>query len=173
MQLSQLFVAAGIVAWPLLLFSILSLTLIAERSLFWFRIWKRQETTIQQALKRFPTDLNATIQLLRKNSDLPMARIFLEALELDRPNPEQFRLALEGAAQAELPILRRFSTVLDTIVTVSPLLGLLGTVLGLMSAFAGLGVGDVGGNKTAAVTGGISEAWNCFIGAIGNVNNRS
>jgi biopolymer transport protein ExbB len=34
----------------------------------------------------------------------------------------------------------------------------LGTVLGLMSAFAGLGVGDVGGNKTAAVTGGISEA---------------
>jgi biopolymer transport protein ExbB len=158
MQLSRLFVAAGIVAWPLLMFSILSLTLIAERSLFWFRIWKRQDPLIQQVLKRLPSDWYAAIKLLQKNTDLPMARIFLAALELDRGNSEEFRLALEGAAQAELPTLRRFSTVLDTIVAVAPLLGLLGTVLGLMAAFAGLQVGDVAGDKTAAVKGGISEA---------------
>jgi biopolymer transport protein ExbB len=98
------------------------------------------------------------IARLKQNADLPICRIFLEALELDRPTPEEFRLALESAAQAELPTLKRFSTLFETIITVSPLLGLLGTILGLMTAFSSLKLGDVGGTKTAGVSAGISEA---------------
>jgi biopolymer transport protein ExbB len=67
-------------------------------------------------------------------------------------------LALESAAQAELPILNRFSTIFDTIISASPLLGLLGTILGLIQSFAALRIGDIGGSRTASVTGGISEA---------------
>ncbi|MBD1940219.1 MotA/TolQ/ExbB proton channel family protein [Microcoleus sp. FACHB-68] len=87
-----------------------------------------------------------------------LGRIFLAALELDCPSPEDFRLALESASQAELLVMRRFNTVFDTIIAVSPLLGLLGTVLGLIQSFSALRVGDVGGSDSVGVTAGISEA---------------
>jgi biopolymer transport protein ExbB len=98
------------------------------------------------------------IDKLRQNVDLPIARIFLAALDLEHPTPEKFRLALEGEAQAEIPLLKRFQRIFETIVGLAPLLGLLGTITGLIRSFAGLNIGDVGGNKTTAVTGGISEA---------------
>jgi biopolymer transport protein ExbB len=95
---------------------------------------------------------------LEKSADLPMARIFLAALELDQATPDEFRLALESAAQAELPLLKRFNTVFETVISVAPLLGLLGTILGLISSFASLRVGDLGGTNSTGVTSGISEA---------------
>ena len=158
MRLSDLFFAAGIVVWPLLLFSLVSIALIAERSFFWLGILQRQDLIIKEALKLCQSDWYSAIKLLQKNTNFPLSRIFLEAMELERPNPMEFRLALESAAQAELPLLRRFNTVFDTIVAVSPLLGLLGTVLGLMNSFASLKLGDIGSSNTAGVTGGISEA---------------
>ena len=55
-------------------------------------------------------------------------------------------------------MLKRFQNIFDTIISLSPLLGLLGTVLGLIASFSSLNLGDVGGSQTANVTGGISEA---------------
>lgn len=153
----KLLIESGIVAVPLLLFSVLSVALTLERSLFWHRIFKQQPPVIQKVFKLLQSDWYSATQLLQKHTDLPMVRIFLEAMTLERPNPVEFRLALECAAQAELPILRRFNTIFDTIVTASPLLGLLGTVLGLMRSFASLKIG-VAGSDATAVTGGISEA---------------
>ena len=152
------FEACGIVAWPLLVFSILGLALIAERVVFWYRIHRRQHRVVREVLKTYPHDPDTAINWLKKNADLPIARIFLEGLALNRPSPEKFRIAIESAAQAELPTLKRFSTVFDTIVTISPLLGLLGTVVGLITAFGSLTLGDIGGTKTTDVTSGISEA---------------
>lgn len=148
---------SGIVAVPLVLFSILSVALTIERSIFWYRIFKQQAIIVNKTLKLLQAEWNSARQFLQKHVDLPIARIFLEALSLDRPNPVEFRLSLECAAQAELPLLRRFNTIFDTIVTASPLLGLLGTVLGLMRSFASLKIG-VAGSDSEAVTGGISEA---------------
>lgn len=150
--------------WPLLGFSILAVALILERLIFWLQILLRQDKIIRQFLNlyRRNSDLEVVekklIPLLQKNSGLPVARIFLSALELENPNPEDFRLALESAAQAELPLFKRFSTIFETIISVSPLLGLLGTVLGLINSFASLKIGDVGGSSTTGVTAGISEA---------------
>lgn len=148
----------GIVAWPLLAFSIVGVALIAERVVFWYRIHRRQHRVVREVLKTYPHDPDTAINWLKKNADLPIARIFLECLALNRPSPEKFRIAIESAAQAELPTLKRFSTLFDTIVAISPLLGLLGTVLGLITAFGSLTLGDVGGTKTTGVTAGISEA---------------
>lgn len=144
--------------WPLSAFSILAIALIIERIAFWQRITKRQKLIIREVLKLYTHDPQSAFLKLEQNSDLPMARVFLAALELEEPTPEEFRLALESAAQAELPLLNRFNTVFETIVGTAPLLGLLGTILGLMQAFSALRVGDIGGSKTAGVTGGISEA---------------
>jgi len=144
--------------WPLLAFSLMALALILERIAFWQRLTKRQNRMTREVLKLYPHDPQSAFLKLEQNSDLPMARIFLAALELEQPSPEEFRLALESAAQAELPTLKRFGTVFETVISISPLLGLLGTILGLMDAFAALRIGNIGRTNTTGVTGGISEA---------------
>lgn len=149
---------------PLLGFSLLAVALILERIFFWQQITIRQNRFVREVLALYRSnpqsaDVRAqAIAILQQNADLPMARIFLAALELEKPTPEEFRLALESAAQAELPLLKRFNTVFDTIISIAPLLGLLGTILGLINSFASLRLGDVGGTQTADVTAGISEA---------------
>ncbi|MEM9505055.1 MAG: MotA/TolQ/ExbB proton channel family protein [Cyanobacteria bacterium P01_E01_bin.43] len=157
MSIVQVFRAGGVVMIPLLLFSIAAIALSIERALFWYRISRHQRSVIRDFLRVYRSDSLTAAERLQQHSTLPIARVFLEALELDGEPPSQFRLALEGAAQAELPFLRRFNTVFQTIVAVSPLLGLLGTILGLIRSFATIRLGEVGANATA-VTGGISEA---------------
>lgn len=144
--------------WPLLIFSIAAIALILERCVFWLRVKRRQPRVVRSVLSLYHQNFGEAVAKLRKNADLPIARIFLGALEIDQADPEEFRLALETSAQAELPSLKRFNTIFETIIALSPLLGLLGTVLGLISSFASLTLGDIGGSETANVTGGISEA---------------
>ncbi|HEY9834311.1 MAG TPA: MotA/TolQ/ExbB proton channel family protein, partial [Stenomitos sp.] len=115
MSISGFFAAGGVVMWPLLVFSILAITLILERLIFWQRVTKRQKPLIQAALRLYLENPQAAYNMLEKNSDLPIARIFLAALELEQPTPEEFRLALESAAQAEIPLLKRFNTGFETI----------------------------------------------------------
>ncbi|HEY9597651.1 MAG TPA: MotA/TolQ/ExbB proton channel family protein [Cyanophyceae cyanobacterium] len=158
MSISAVLAAGGVVMVPLLGFSLLAIALILERITFWQRITKRQNRMVRDVLKLYPDDPYAAFRKLEQNTDLPMARVFLAAVELENPTPEEFRLALESAAQAELPILKRFNTVFETIIGTAPLLGLLGTILGLMQAFSSLKIGDVAGTSTTGVTGGISEA---------------
>ncbi|MEB3214774.1 MAG: MotA/TolQ/ExbB proton channel family protein [Nostocales cyanobacterium 94392] len=159
MGIQNLFSAGGVVMIPLLGFSILALALIVERIRFWLKINNRQTKVVRDVLNLYRrNNVVAAIDGLRKNADLPIARMFLTALELEEPTPEEFRLALESEAQAEIPLLKRFQNIFDTIISLAPLLGLLGTVLGLIASFASLNLGDVGGSQTANVTGGISEA---------------
>jgi biopolymer transport protein ExbB len=157
--INNLFTAGGVVMWPLLGFSVLAVALIIERIRFWVKITGKQNRIVQEVLKLYRLDnVVSALDKLHQNTDLPIARIFLAALELEDATPEDFRLALESEAQAEIPILKRFQNIFDTIIGLAPLLGLLGTVLGLITSFASLDIGDVGGAKTADVTAGISEA---------------
>ncbi|MEH2261481.1 MotA/TolQ/ExbB proton channel family protein [Nostoc sp.] len=159
MGIQNLFAAGGVVMWPLLAFSVLAGALMIERAKFWIQIGKRQNRVVREVLNLYRLDdVVSAMDKLKKNVDLPIARIFLAALQLERPTPEKFRLALKSEAQAEIPIIKRFQAVFDTIIGLAPLLGLLGTILGLINSFAGLNIGDVGGTKTGAVTAGISEA---------------
>jgi biopolymer transport protein ExbB len=158
MDLAKVFASGGVVMFPLLGFSILAVALILERIRFWWQVAKRQDPFVRIVLGLYQRSPQAALQQLEQNRDLPIARIFLAALQLDQPTPDEFRLALESAAQAEIPLLKRFSTVFETIISLAPLLGLLGTILGLISSFASLKIGDVGGGNTIGVSAGISEA---------------
>ncbi|BAY99482.1 MotA/TolQ/ExbB proton channel [Tolypothrix tenuis PCC 7101] len=159
MSFNNLFTAGGVVMWPLLGFSVLAVALIIERVKFWIKINTRQNRVVREVLQLYRLDnVVGALDKLQQNSDLPMSRIFLAALELEEPTPEEFRLALESESQAEIPLLKRFQNIFDTIIGLAPLLGLLGTVLGLITSFASLDIGDVGGTKTSGVTSGISEA---------------
>ncbi|HEY9619988.1 MAG TPA: MotA/TolQ/ExbB proton channel family protein [Crinalium sp.] len=158
MLIVELFRAGGLVMFPLLGFSIVAIGLIVERLVFWLRVNRRQRRVVRDVLRIYEHDFDTALLKLKQHADLPIARIFLEALEVDHFPPHAFRLTLEGATQAELPMLRRFNSVFDLIITAAPLLGLLGTVLGLIQSFAGLDLGSGGSESALQVTGGISEA---------------
>ena len=144
--------------YPLLALSIYSVAIILERSLFWLKISRQQDKVTKQLLNLYRDDPKAASMMLQRHRNLPIARVFLVALSLERSTPQKFRLALESAAQAEIPILKRFNNSLETVIGVAPLLGLLGTVLGLITSLSSLQLGDIESSQAAGVTGGIGEA---------------
>jgi biopolymer transport protein ExbB len=154
----QLFKSGGVVMFPLLGLSIYSVAMILERSLFWLKISRQQDQVIKQLLNLYRDDVKEASMMLKRHRNLPIARVFLVALSLERSTPQKFKLALESAAQAEMPILKRFSNSLETVISLAPLLGLLGTVLGLITSLSSLRLGDIGSSQATGVTGGIAEA---------------
>jgi biopolymer transport protein ExbB len=157
-SVGRLFAEGGVIMWPLLICSVVAIALIAERAVFWYKVHTRQQRFLKEIIKLYRHDPELVPAKLRQYRDLPIARIFTAAVELEDPTPEEFRLALESESQAEIPLLKRSSTIFETIVGLAPLLGLLGTILGLITSFASLKIGEVGGAQTTNVTGGISEA---------------
>lgn len=158
----NLFALGGVVMWPLLGFSVLVTALFLERGLFWWRLLRHQGGIVQGFLQAYSQEAGEpegdAIARLTQHTDLPLPRIFLAALQLPEATPEEFRLGLERAAQAELPGLNRFSTLFGTVIGVAPLLGLLGTILGLIDALASVQLGDGSGAAARNVTLGIGEA---------------
>jgi biopolymer transport protein ExbB len=159
MAISKLFADGGVVMYPLLAFSVVAIALIIERVNFWYRINTRQSKVAREVLNLYRLEnVVGALDKLQKNVDLPIARVFLSALELEEATPEEFRLALESEAQAEIPILKRFNNIFETIISLAPLLGLLGTVLGLIASFESIDLSNGAGASATRVTGGISQA---------------
>ncbi|MFN5390984.1 MAG: MotA/TolQ/ExbB proton channel family protein [Pseudanabaena sp.] len=159
--MSKLFdtlVAGGVTIIPLLICSFVVVSLAIERSIFWSQVKKQQKRVIRIALQIYQEDPAQAEDFLQKHADLPIARIYLEAISIPNATPTEFALALDARTQAELPNLRRFNIIFEVIVGLAPLLGLLGTVTGLITSFGSLTLGDIGGSKSLNVTGGISEA---------------
>ncbi|MEM9772780.1 MAG: MotA/TolQ/ExbB proton channel family protein, partial [Cyanobacteria bacterium P01_D01_bin.73] len=125
--MSNWFTDGGIVMYPLVGCGLLTVALIGERSRFWWRLLQRQIPFTREVLLQYRQDPIGVGAKLRQAQDLPIARIFWAALSLDRPTPQEFRFALEAAAQGEIQNLRRYQTAFDTVVSLAPLLGLLGT----------------------------------------------
>jgi len=77
---------------------------------------------------------------------------------LDNPDPEVFHLALETGADDELSQMRKGDKILEGVIALSPLLGLLGTVLGLIRSLGSISLSDLGTASTTGVTLGIGES---------------
>ena len=136
---------------PLILCSVISLAVTIERFMFWRRVRSRKPVEkLLQLVERqeFPPALQ-----LGQQSDLPVARVLAAGIAHRNPSLSK---ALEVAAQAEIPILKKRLTILDTIITLAPLLGLLGTITGMISSFGIMSEAGLG--QPHAVTGGVAEA---------------
>jgi biopolymer transport protein ExbB len=158
MLLRDLFLAGGAAMWPLLLFSIAAVAMSVERFWFWSQLLKSQNQIVRQVTAMYRNDPSLAIEKLKRHLNLPIPRIFHEALSLEDADADEFALAIDAAIQAEVPLLKRFNDFFDIIVGLAPLLGLLGTVTGLMRSFSNMSLGAADGAKTGAVTSGISEA---------------
>jgi biopolymer transport protein ExbB len=150
-QVVAVIVKGGIVMIPLLICSLISLALTIERILFWAKLKSRE--VLREILTRVEQGEFDQALKLGKTSQQPIARVMAAGIAHRNPAPAK---AMEAAAQAEIPVLKRRLGVLDTIVTLAPLLGLLGTVVGMIGSFDVMA--DVGIGQPHAVTGGVAEA---------------
>ncbi len=160
MDAIELFEKGGPVMWPLFGLSILSLATIMERLWFWFKTLKKEEELVERVLEASGNqewDTAAQIAKQSRNRQ-PIGRFLYAPLKRSNPDPETFKLALEAAAEEELANMRKGDKILESIIALSPLLGLLGTVSGMIQSLAGLKPGDLGTAAGEKVTGGIAEA---------------
>jgi len=144
-------IRGGLVMIPLLASSVVSLAVIIERYFFWRRLRKRENDTI---ILQFVEAGNVEqAQKLAHESRHPVTRVLLAGLEYRQLSPST---AMAAAAQAELRRVKAYLPILDTIITLAPLLGLLGTITGMIGAF-GI-VSETGLGQPTAITGGVAEA---------------
>lgn len=152
----EFFVKGGVLMVPLALCSFAAVVIIIERLLF-FYITNRDESEgkagILHFLKQGKFDDVKSI-ILRLNSGT--ARIAATAIEQTIKDQNLLETAIEEAGTAEVKRLERGLGMLDTIVTASPLLGLLGTVTGIIKAFTALSAGE--GVQATQLSLGIAEA---------------
>ena len=141
----------GLIMIPLLASSVLSLTVIIERGFFWWRL-RKQASDIMILQCVTAGDLEQASKMARESRH-PIARVLHAGLEYRQGSSGA---AMEAAAQAELRSVKAYLPVLDTIITLAPLLGLLGTITGMISAF-GI-VSEAGLGQPHAITGGVAEA---------------
>jgi biopolymer transport protein ExbB len=149
----QFFVKGGPVMWPMLFCALAAVAVLGERSYWWLQEMRRRNPErVEQVLTALDNSDVAKAQQLAGDSKDPVVRMIGESL--NQPHTS-IPVALQMAAGIELERAGRFLNVLDTLVTLAPLLGLLGTVTGLMRAFLQVGTAEL---SVTAVTGGIGEA---------------
>jgi len=149
----EFFSKGGPVMWPILISALVAVAVVGERAFWWLReSRKRDPKKLEQLLAALENaDVPAATNIAAGSED-PVIRMIhagLNHVHTSLPG------ALQLAAGIELKRAGRFLTVMDTLVTLAPLLGLLGTVTGLMRAFLNIGSAEL---SVSAVTGGIGEA---------------
>ncbi len=151
----QLFIKGGPIMWPMLILSILTVGAVIERIFF----------LLSEAKRRDPASVQRVFGLLEQgrldeaaahaaHSADPVAQVIAQGLQ---HRDTSLTDALVEGASATLDRYNRGLVMLDTAVTLGPLLGLLGTVTGMIRAFGIVGSGEIAAQQQA-ITGGIAEA---------------
>jgi len=148
----EYFLKGGWIMWPILVTAIVAVAVVGERVIWWTReSFKRDPERLERILAHLENAEFSEASKLAEGSEDPVIRMIWHGLN---HVGSALQGALQVAAGVELQRAGRFLTVMDTLVTLAPLLGLLGTVSGIFRAFLNVG-GELAVEK---VTGGIGEA---------------
>jgi biopolymer transport protein ExbB len=157
--IAELFEKGGVTMWPLAFLSVLSLATVLERCWFWVNLLSREQQAIDRVLDASTAgQWEQATQAARRERHRPIGRFLYAPLKRQATHPETFKLALEAAAETELTAMRRGEKTLQAVIALAPLLGLLGTVLGLIRSLNGINLADLSNNSGNPVTLGISES---------------
>jgi biopolymer transport protein ExbB len=150
----ELMQKGGVIMWPLLACSVVALAIVFERAMFWLIVLRNKNQTLVNRIFTLTEngEFEAAIEE-GKNSSCLVCRILTSGLAHRNYGLAQ---SLEAASMFEIEKMKRYLSVLDTIITAAPLLGILGTVSGIILSFDLLG--DAGIEDPKAVTGGIAQA---------------
>jgi len=147
------FIKGGPIMWPILITSFVAVTVIIERTIWWIRLRTKTQTRLLEDVYTALEEGNVKkASNLSRNARDPRLQVIWQGLNHHHTSLQN---ALQVAAGFQLEKAGRFLSVLDTIITLAPLLGLLGTVTGIMHAFNFVGNEEL---QAIKVSGGIAEA---------------
>lgn len=150
----EIFLKGGPIMWPLLSTSIISLSVVIERLIFIVMEGrKRDEEAVRKFLDCIERGELKSAEAIARNTEDFVARTLAFGL---KHRQESFTNALLRSSNQELKRFSRGLSILDTAITLAPLLGLLGTVTGMIHSFRLLGNQELG--APTAITGGIAQA---------------
>jgi biopolymer transport protein ExbB len=156
MSFMDLFLAGKQIMWPILLLSFILITVVVERLLFIMREnANREPEVVEKMLESVERgDIEGALAIGKKSKDY-LAKILVYSL-----TNREFSLsnAFVRASGQELARFQQGMATLDTCITAAPLLGLLGTVTGMMRTFGSLGGGGDIASQAGQITGGVAEA---------------
>jgi biopolymer transport protein ExbB len=164
--ITAFFAKGGVFMWPLLACSVVSLTTIILRTLA-LREKNVLPLTIENEMERLtPGGSPERLARMVHHDSSSLARIVRVALaHLRWPRSENVD-AVQTRARHEMVRLERGLVVLEVIIGIAPLIGLIGTVSGLVHVFASLGL-SAGAADAKRIALGISEALNCTVFGLG------
>lgn len=151
----ELFRHGGPLMWPILMVSFLMITIVAERLIFIVKEGKRRQPEVVEGIleKVEAGDIPGALAQGKQSNDF-VARILVYALS---HKEESLGNSFNRISNQELQRFSQGLPVLDTCITAAPLLGLLGTVTGMMNTFGALQGGDIAA-AAGQITGGVAEA---------------
>jgi biopolymer transport protein ExbB len=140
--------------YPLLACSIVSVAIVVERSIFWLRMKRTSEKTLVFRILELAEQgaYDAAYEAGKKSRDYIVRMLINGIAHRNYSLPR----ALEMGADEALKRMRRYLNILDTVITVAPLLGIFGTVLGIINSFDILGLAEIA--QPQIVTRGIAQA---------------
>ena len=153
----ELLSKGGFLVIPIVLCSIVALAIFLERIISFARMKSRGGTLAQTVSDLITTDKVPEAEALSRENDSPMGRMLTQAMEMKDRDRETLETVIVNAIEGEVRTLSSRLQTLATIGNIAPLLGLLGTVVGMIKAF--MIIQEMGGKVNAAVlAGGIWEA---------------
>ena len=152
----ELFVKGGPLLYPIFFCSILALGIFFERLWVFSKVRKGAKELVSEVEKHLLKGEQEEAIILCKSSRNPLARILLTAMKLEGNPRDRIKQEVEEIGALETVVVNRYLGLLSTIATITPLLGLLGTVIGMIQAFNVIAFHGVG--TPATLGGGISQA---------------
>ena len=143
--------------WPLLILSIVNLSCIFERFFYWNKIKSLNNRDSKKLIEYYAVNKLNIKDLEKTYSKIPLEKILNKAIKMSSGDKKNIKVALSGALNSMEREFSKYNSLFSTTIAIAPLLGLLGTVLGLINSFSFIKLGSAGINAEE-VTGGISEA---------------
>lgn len=155
----DILIRGGWMMIPIVACSVIGVAIAIERLMFFASI--RQSAVAARMLKLIEQGKDADALALAERHPSPLARVLAAGILHRAEDPQK---AMEAKGVEEVSRMKRGLPILDTVITLGPLLGLLGTIIGMIQSFGIMAKSGLG--TPHAVTGGVAEALICTAAGI-------
>ena len=154
--MSYIILSGGIIIWPIILLSIISLAIVLEKLWNLARDMIIPRNLTENLISLVSDDSLSEKKIKKMSNDSVLGNIFAHLIREKNKDKASLRLKAEEVGRFEVNRLEQYLSLLGTIATVSPILGLLGTVMGMINIFSNLLESNLG--SVSPLAGGIAEA---------------